>query len=308
MQKFFEKYKISSDDKIVVACSGGADSMYLLSEIIKFHPKKSILVGHFNHNLRWDESDADSLFVEDFCRGQDLRFLLWSAEIKRFAKENKLWIEEAARIKRYGFLEDTRADNWAGFIFTAHHLDDSIETFMFNLIRWTKIGWLTWIDERNWFILRPLLHITKKEILKKCEAEGIPYRNDSSNVDDTFLRNHIRLNILPQFETINPNYKKNFDDLIEYFKELESNIEGDISKIIMDNSFEIKAFDNLSLFKQKELIAYIFKITNSWTIGLTKWNIDEVIRFINDKWNHTKKDIKAMHLFKKNGKIFLINP
>ncbi|EKE27354.1 MAG: hypothetical protein ACD_3C00223G0031, partial [uncultured bacterium (gcode 4)] len=262
IQEFFEKYKISKTDKIAIACSGWADSMFLLNEIIKVHPIPMIIVAHFNHNLRWEESDNDSDFLEDYCKGMGLIFKVWSWNIKDFSTERKVWIEEAARIKRYEFLEQIRIENEAKYIFTAHHLDDSIETFMFNLIRWTKLGWLTWIDESNNDILRPLLHITKKEILKKCELERIPYRNDSSNADDTFLRNHIRLNILPQFETINPNYKKNFDDLIEYFKELQSNIEGDISKIIIDNSFEIEAFNNLTLFKQRELIAYIFKITN----------------------------------------------
>jgi hypothetical protein len=86
---------------------------------------------------------------------------------------------------------------------------------------------------------------------------------------------------------------------------MQKNIEIESQKIIKsDNSFGIDDFNELWSFRQKEFIAYVFKLTNSWTIWLTKWNIDEVIRFIGDKWNHTKKEIKNMKLYKKNGKIF----
>lgn len=303
--KFFEKYNISKQDKIIIACSGWVDSMFLLSETLKKHPKTSIIVAHFNHNLRWEESDSDADFIKGFCEENWLAFELWNEDIRGFASQEKLWIEEAARIKRYEFLEMIRTKYGAKHIMTAHHLDDSIETFVFNLIRWTKLGWLTWIDELNSNVIRPLLHMPKSEIRELSGKENIPYRDDSTNLDDAYLRNHIRLNIIPEFSKINPNYKNNLDDLMQYFKELQGYIENDVKMLInIDNSFDIDGFKDKSQFLQKEIIANIFKITNSWTIGLTKWNIDEVIRFINDKWNYTKKEIKKMHLFKKNWKVY----
>jgi tRNA(Ile)-lysidine synthase len=105
---------------------------------------------------------------------------------------------------------------------------------------------LTGIDELNGNILRPLLHITKNNILNSCLDENIPYRNDSTNADDKILRNHIRLNILPEFEKINPSYKSNIDDLMEYFREMQKNIEIESQKIIKsDNSFGIDDFNEL---------------------------------------------------------------
>lgn len=106
--------------------------------------------------------------------------------------------------------------------------------------------------------------MSKKEILDGCGEEKIPYRNDSTNADDAILRNHIRLNIVPEFERINPQYKRNLDDLMEYFKEMQNSIEDEIKKSLnADNSFTVEEFDYLTPFKQKEFIAYIFKITNS---------------------------------------------
>lgn len=350
---FFKKYSIEKKDKIIIACSGWSDSMFLLLEIMKFHPKESIVVAHFNHQLRGIEGDSDQSFVENFCKKNNLSLEIWTSNIAELSVKNKTWIEETARLERYSFLREIKDKFNAKYIFTAHHLDDDIETFMFNIIRWTRLNWLNWIGELSEDICRPLLHVTKKEILEKCTQEGIEFIYDSSNNDTTYLRNHIRLNIIPEFDKINPNYSKAFDWLISYFWELKNFLEENIIKyikiventndIVIPNSHfchpepvegslliktsksrtwrnektstnsELKSFKNyieipeflsLSTFLQKELIAYIFKIRNSWTIGLTQANINEIIKFIFDKWNYTKKEIKKLLLFKKNWKIF----
>ena len=161
------------------------------------------------------------------------------------------------------------------------------------------------IEEQNDDLLRPLLHLTKSEILDSLKKDNVVFITDSSNLDDNYQRNHIRLSILPLFEKINPNYQRSIDTLTEYFSELKTSFDGEIRMIIdWNNYFEIQVFNNLSDFMKKELIRYIFEKTNNWTIWLTKSNIDEVIRFIWDKWNHTKKDIKEMRLFKKNWKVY----
>ena len=108
MKSFLEKHHITPETRIIIACSGGADSMFLLSEILKIHPKENAVVAHFNHNLRWEESDRDEKFVQKFCEENELTFELWSAQISQIAKEKKLGIEEAARNERYNFLETIR--------------------------------------------------------------------------------------------------------------------------------------------------------------------------------------------------------
>ena len=121
------------------------------------------------------------------------------------------------------------------------------------------------------------------------------------------MRNNIRLNILPLFEQINPNYKRSFENIMAYIWDIKVYFDKQISKIVINNEyFEIETFNALPDFLQKEVIRYVFEMANSGTIGLSEGNIKEVIKFISDKWNYTKKEIKKMKLFKKNWKIYLI--
>lgn len=129
--------------------------MYLLAEVMKTQAKQAIIVAHFNHCLRGTESDGDEDFLKDFCEKNNLIFVSTSTDITSLAQESKKGIEETARIERYAFLEEIRTQYSAKYILTAHHLDDSIETLMFNLIRGSKIHGLMGIPEQNGNILRP---------------------------------------------------------------------------------------------------------------------------------------------------------
>lgn len=300
MKDFFNKYNITDKDFIIIACSWWSDSMYLTYEIAQFFPKSQIILAHFNHQLRWEESNRD----ENFIINTGFNYEIWSFDIYEFAKELKIWIEEAARIKRYEFLEKISQKYWNCFIFTGHHLDDSIETFFFNILRWTKLKGLIWIEEKNWKILRPLLKLTKSQILEKCAINNIDFINDSSNEDAIFLRNYLRLEIIPKFQKINPGFKVQISNLMEYFNNLSEYLNKEVQDFLDEkNYFVIDNFLSLDIFLQKEIIAHIFKKYNNWTIWLSEWNIKEVLRFINDKWNYTIKEIKKMRLFKKNWKI-----
>lgn len=307
MKKFLEKYNILKNEKVIIACSGWVDSMFLLSEIIKSKNKKDIIVAHFNHKLRLEESDLDEEFVKEFCEKNNLVFEVKDEDISQIALAKKIWIEEAARIERYKFLRNIKEKYWAKYILVAHHLDDKIETFLLNLIRWTKLKWLISIEEKNEDILRPLLPFSKSEIIEKAKKLWLKWREDKSNLDEKYLRNNIRLNILPLFDQINSSYKKSFENIMSYMWEIKTYFDEQIKKIIINNEyFEIETFNNFPEFLQREVIRYVFEITNFWTIGLSEGNIKEVIKFINDKWNYTKKEIKKMSLFKKNWKIYLM--
>ncbi len=305
MKNFLAKYKIKKSENIIVACSWWSDSMFLIHELVKVKNKKSLIITHFNHNLRAKESNRDEKFVVDYCKKNWFFCEVWKGNIKKLSKEKKIWIEETARLFRYEFLKKVKEKYNARFIFTAHHLDDKIETFVFNLIRWSKLTGLISIEEKNGDILRPLLKISKNKILEECKKNNISYIEDSSNKSDKVLRNYIRIHIIPHFSKINSNYQIAFNRLMDYFWELKSYFDLEIEKILINNSFEIKIFSNFPEFMQKECIRYIYEKANSWTIGLSEWNITEIIRFINDKWNHTIKEIKKMKLKKINGKVYI---
>lgn len=308
LSKFLQKYEISQNTPIVIACSWGPDSMYLLSEVMKIHPKKWIIVAHFNHSLRGAESDGDEIFLRDFCESNHLIFESAKKDITSIAKEIKKWIEETARIERYVFLGQVRERHGAKYILTAHHLDDSIETLMFNLIRGSKIHGLMGVPEKNNYILRPLLSISKTEILKKLEEENTPYRLDSTNTDDIYLRNHLRLNIISEFERINPEYRKNMASLMNYMKELGDFIDTQVWIFLRgESSFGVEDFQILSPFLQREVIRYLYEQANNGTIGLSEGGIAEIIRFTGDKGNYTKKELGKLCLEKRNGRVYFGN-
>ncbi len=304
-QHFFNTYSISPENTLIIACSGGPDSMYLLSEMMKFHGKNHLVVAHFNHAIRGAESDADADFLRGFCASNGLIFVTEKKDIPGMALVSKKWIEETARIERYTFLESIREKYSAKHILTAHHLDDSIETLMFNLIRWAKIHGLTGIPEQNGSTLRPLLHLQKSEILRQLAENGTPYRLDSTNTDDTYLRNHLRLNIIAEFERINPEYRKNLASFMNYSKELTEFIDSQVTIFLRgESSFGVEDFHILSPFLQREVIRYLYEGANHGTIGLSEGAIAEAIRFTGDKGNYTKKELSKLLLTKKNGRVY----
>lgn len=279
--------------------------MYLLTETMKIRPKETIVVAHFNHALRGDESDGDEIFLRDFCKRNGLAFETVTKNISEIAASTKKGIEETARIERYAFLEQVREKYGAVHILTAHHLGDSIETLVFNLIRGTKIGGLTGIPEQNGYILRPLLSMDKRGIFQELEKADIPYRIDSSNADDLYLRNHLRLNIISEFERINPEYRKNLLSFMAYMSELQAFIDGQAEVFLRgESSFLADDFRILSPFLQREIIRYIYARANDGTIGLSSSGIAEIIRFIGDKGNYTHKELGKLHLEKKNSRVF----
>lgn len=142
---------------------------------------------------------------------------------------------------------------------------------MFNLIRGSKIHGLTGVPEQNERILRPLLNISKIEILETLQKENIPYRLDSTNTDDTYLRNHLRLNIISEFERINPEYRKNMASFMKYMAELGDFIDTQVEIFLRgESSFPVEDFQVLSPFLQREVIRYLYEKANSGTIGLSE--------------------------------------
>ncbi len=320
IEKFLDKY-YKKDDKIILACSTWPDSMFLLYEILKTTYKNNLVVCYFNHKLR-KESDDEEKWIEELWKQLWFTVEIASCEIKQIRDKfyPSKWLEEVAREKRYAFLNAILHIYKSDKIITGHHLDDKIETFFFNLVRWTKLTWLINMKEKSWAILRPLLEIEKKDILKYLEENKLEYKIDKSNNETIFTRNKLRHNIIPQFEEINSNYKKNINDLSKYLEEIKEFIDKEVELFLKEqwtlifNSckykintlsinwyFYINDFNNLSPLLQKEIIRHIFYISNNKsTIWLSKANINEVIKFINGKNNKTIKEIKNMKLKKDN--------
>ena len=201
--RFIEENKLlQRGQKLLVALSGGADSVALLRVLIDagFHCQ----AAHCNFHLRGKESDRDEAFVRNLCETLGIKLHVVSFQTEEYAREHGVSIEMAARELRYEWFEKIRREESLDLIAVAHHLDDSVETFLLNLIRGTGIAGLCGIRPKNGLIVRPLLGVSREEILDYLSILKQDYVTDSTNLQDEYTRNKIRLTLLPMMREINP--------------------------------------------------------------------------------------------------------
>lgn len=196
----------SSEDKILVALSGGADSVALLRLLLTLG--YTCEAAHCNFHLRGAESDRDASFVRQLCKDFHVQLHVIHFETEKEAEERHVSIEMAARELRYAWFENIRKECDANVIAVAHHQDDSIETMLLNLIRGTGINGLRGIQPQNGNIVRPLLCLDRKDIIDYLQEIDQDYVTDSTNLQDEYTRNKIRLNLLPMMQEINPSVKE----------------------------------------------------------------------------------------------------
>ena len=193
---------IGQAEQVVCAVSGGADSMALLFAMYLLKEKLGIRLAaaHFNHNLRGAESDGDEAFVRDFCACYDIELFVGSGTVRAGEKG----LEAAARDARYGFFATL-----PGKIATAHTADDNAETVLLHLVRGTGLKGLGGIAPARGKLIRPMLSVTRQEVLAFLEEYHIPYREDSTNSGDAFLRNRLRHHVMPLLKAENPSLAEN---------------------------------------------------------------------------------------------------
>ena len=191
---------------ILLAFSGGADSVALLDMLQKEYSKAPILLAHVNHGIRGEEALRDRVFCESIAKERGLEIAILNADIPTLAKERGQSLEEAAREVRYAFFADLMKEREIPLLVTAHHADDHLETILFRIARGTGISGLCGIAPirpfQNGFLVRPMLGFTKKEILEYCQAQGLDYVIDSTNADTAYARNRIRAEVLPVMESL----------------------------------------------------------------------------------------------------------
>ena len=240
--RFIEQFRlISEGDRILVAFSGGPDSVFALYLLNKFRKKFKIdlIALHFNHGLRGKESDADENFAVKFCEKLNVQFISQKLNVKVFSKKNKLSIEESARLMRYKNLAKEALKNNCTKIVTAHNQSDNTETILMNLFSGTGISGLSGIPVRRGNIIRPILCLSKLEISDYLMNEKIEYRIDSSNLNDDFRRNFIRNQIVPLVKKkINPKIDeavfKSSQNLMNALQLNESLVEHLLSRFVTE--------------------------------------------------------------------------
>nr|WP_294937998.1 tRNA lysidine(34) synthetase TilS [uncultured Flavobacterium sp.] len=257
--------------KLLLAVSGGIDSMVLVHLFHQLH--FDISVAHCNFNLRGTESDGDEAFVKIICEKLNIKFYTNSFNTNKYASSYKLSIQVAARQIRYHWFNELLEKEGFDFLLTAHHLDDSIETFLINFTRGTGLEGLTGIPRQNDKIARPLLIFSRKEIENYAKENDIEWREDSSNASDKYLRNKLRHTVIPILKELNPGFLDSFQQTLENLQQAETLVD-DASRIVYrkvvedaDNQKKIN-IDELKILPNYQ--AYLYQWLKPF--GFTAWN------------------------------------
>jgi len=299
MQLKFESYIKDNfpyllEEKCVVCCSGGVDSIVLFHLMLSLH--KNFVVAHCNFKLRDEESDNDEEFVKNICKQNSIEFYSKSFETKKIKEESNNSIQMIARDLRYGFFDEISTRLEIKHILTAHHLNDSLESFLINISRGSGIDGLTGIPELNGKIKRPLIEFEKKDIIEYAVDNNLRWREDSSNKSNSYLRNKIRNEIIPQFDELKGNFLKNFKKSIKYLKMSNSLIYQRINQLKLDivNYDEDDIFIKISDLKEIDKEAFLYYFLRDY--GFVDW--DKIIDLLSAESG--KKIFSKSHVFYKD--------
>lgn len=281
---------LKKNDKIVVAVSGGIDSialLYLLHSLDMF----KIIVAHIDHSIRKD-SIKDRLFVEDISKNLSLQFFFKKLNFN--SKQKRKSLEEWAREERYKYFKDLCKKTKSKWAMTGHHCNDHAETILFNLSRQTGISGMLGIPKENGMIIRPLLSFNKKEIFEFVDRNGIPFVEDSTNLDFSIPRNFIRKELIKPWESKVSSLIKNIYHSSLHLKEWKSSL---------DQLLRIFVINNLKINDKKiEIpIRLISGLPNLCKIRLIQ------LLFQKEKCLWSKHDLKMLEQFfnkASTGKIF----
>ncbi len=262
--------------ELFIAISGGIDSVVLTHLCVKNNLKPQLL--HCNFKLRGQESDEDEQFVYTLAKNLDLKVHVKHFDTENIARQNKVSIQECARALRYEWFNTFLKDEYSCLL-TAHHLDDSIETFHINSLRGTGLKGLRGIPKRRNQIVRPLLNYTKIQIVNYAKDNGIVFREDSSNQSDKYLRNQIRHQIIPELDQLTTGYKTKMKTLLNELNDINHFIEQFSSEFkqnhLINTSGIIKTDLRLIQSYSPAILTRLFS-----DFGITRANTDQLVQLI----------------------------
>lgn len=240
---------IQPGDTVICAVSGGADSVALLFALYLIREKLQIRLeaAHFNHHLRGDESQRDEDFVRSFCDRYEIPLHVGGGQVQPGEKG----LEAAARDARYAFL-----DTLDGKIATAHTADDNAETVLMHLVRGTGLKGLGGINPIRGKLIRPMLCVTREDVLAFIEEYHLPYVEDSSNNSDVFLRNRLRHHVMPLLKQENPRLSRNISAMALQLREDEQTLSPEVD---MEQGLQVAQLKAMSEALRSRAIAAFLK-------------------------------------------------
>ncbi len=289
--------KIKYGDFLVVAVSGGPDSMSLLDILLKIRKniEIEIICVHVNHNTGRMGQTEEQKFVESYCKDNQVTFETMT--IEDYGDDN---FHSEAHTKRYNFFNEIVKKYHAKYLFTAHHGDDLIETILMRIVRGSTLkgysGFSKIVQMDNYKIVRPLIDITKQEIVNYCQTNNVPYKEDSSNNKDVYTRNRFRKYIVPEFKKEDKNVHQKFYKfskiLLEYNDYIDNLVSNKIKEIYPDNILNIEKFKQEDHIIQMKIIFYILEhIYQDYLMLITDRHAEILYELI-----HSKRANALIHL------------
>ncbi len=323
-----QKYNlIKNRDKIVVAVSGGPDSICLIDILKKLQKEKcnltqsqnitfEIVVAHVNHKIR-EEANQDEQYVKKYCQKNGIEFFSKSIDVQKLAHTNKIGTEEAGRLVRYKFFNEILEKTKATKIAIAHNKNDKIETIFLHMLRGSGIDGLKGIEPKRDNIIRPLIECERAEIEKYCEENELYPRIDKTNFENIYNRNKIRNIVIPYIQKeFNPNIIKTIDRLSAIVVEEEEYLDKQTKKIYQEILLQkeekqiiidLKKFNLQETVIKARLIRYIIKRLFGSSQSIEKIHIQDIIKLceknIGNKYLTPNKYTKILV---KNHKIYFI--
>ena len=254
-----------------MACSGGLDSVVLAHLCASYNLDFSL--AHCNFKLRGEESDRDEDLVRILAKELGKEIFVTSFDTHGYMAKHKTNLQIAARELRYNWFSQIMANHHIKTLVTAHHADDSLETFIINLSRGTGIEGLSGIPSLTNTISRPLLQFSRTEIKKYAEANAIHWREDASNENTKYLRNNIRHNIIPKLKELNPHFLENFLKTQEYLGQTQELLNHHITQLkkqLFSKEKMVEKVKVASLLELKPTKTYLFHFFREY--GFTQWD------------------------------------
>lgn len=249
----------SPGERVICAVSGGADSMAMLwcLHSLRDELQISVCAAHFNHCLRGAESERDERFVRDFCREKGIPLTVGAADVAAYRAQSGKTLEEAAREKRYAFLLSLPCDKLA----TAHTADDNAETVLLHLLRGSGLRGLCGIPPQREKIVRPLLGVSRQEVLAYLRAEGLSWVEDSTNASDDCQRNLLRHRALPELRALSPQLSAKLTAQSRLLRAEDCFLDGEAEKLLVheDGAWQIAPLLNAPDVLQKRALRLMLR-------------------------------------------------
>lgn len=305
--KKIEKEKlVENNDRIVLGCSGGPDSIFLLEVFLKIRKKYNLTLAlaHINHLYRGEFALRDETHVRKIGEKYNIPVFVRKKSMENLAKDKKITLEEAGREIRYSFFDEVLEKIDGNKVALAHNLDDQVETFLFRMMRGTSLEGLEGIANVRDKFIRPINEVYKKDVLNYLDTNNISYMLDHTNFENEYTRNSIRLDLIPFIEKrYNPKFKEKIFNLMEEIKEVNNFIEIDYDEYIDGNKLNGKIVLSENPYVQKKIINKFLNLNN---IQASRRKIENIFELLTTSGSKKIKLDKDYTLLKEYDRIIIV--